>query len=70
MKWEDGTYNYKKNPLWIKSSQSVSRTYNTIISSIIEGTTDWTLENGYRNIMAIIGIGLDGSWSNEIGKDA
>ncbi|MXW32334.1 MAG: XcyI family restriction endonuclease [Rhodothermaceae bacterium] len=67
VKWEDGTY--KRQPIR-ENVLAVCRTYNTIISSIIEGTTDWTLDNGYRNIMATIGIGLDGSWSNKIGKDA
>ncbi len=66
-KWEEGTW--QRRPTHEKVL-GVCRTYNTIISSIIEGTTDWTLENGYRNIIATIGIGLDGSWSNRIGKDA
>lgn len=44
--------------------------YNTVISSIIEGTTDWTLENGYRNIIATMGISLDGSFRNVVGADA
>ncbi len=66
-KWEDGTW--RRRPPYEKV-RDVCRAYNTIICSIIEGTTDWTLENGYRNIMATVGIGLDGSWSNRIGKDA
>ena len=44
--------------------------YNTVISSIIEGAADWTLENGYRNIIANMGIGLDGTIRNVIGQDA
>ncbi len=44
--------------------------YNTVISSIVEGTTDWTLENGYRNIIATMGIRLDGSFRNVVGADA
>jgi len=66
-KWEDGTW--KRRPPSDKV-RCVCRVYNATICSIIEGTTDWTLENGYRNIIATIGIGLDGSWSNRIGKDA
>ena len=66
-KWEDGT--------WVRRPShgkvvDLCRTYNFIISSIIEGANDWTLEDGYRNIMATVGIGLDGTWSNRIGRDA
>ena len=50
--------------------KSVSRLYNAVISSIIEGATNWTLENGYRNIIANMGIGLDGTFRNIIGQDA
>ena len=50
--------------------KKVARLYNTVISSIIEGSTDWTMENGYRNVIATMAIGLDGSMRNVIGKDA
>jgi len=32
--------------------------------------SDWTLENGYRNILATMGISLDGFMRNKIGRDA
>ena len=48
----------------------VARLYNAIISSIIIGSTDWTLENGYRNILATIGITQDGALRNIIGQEA
>ena len=48
----------------------VARLYNALISSIIEGADGWTLENGYRNIIANMGIGLDGTIRNLIGQDA
>ena len=51
-------------------SKNVARLYNAVISSIIERTTDWTLKNGYRNIIANMGIGLDGTMRNKIGQDA
>ena len=51
-------------------SKRVARLYNAVISSIIEGATNWTLENGYRNIIANMGIGLDGTFRNIIGQDA
>ena len=48
----------------------VAQLYNAVISSIIEGSDGWTLENGYRNIIANMGIGLDGTVRNLIGQDA
>ena len=50
--------------------KEVARLYNTVISSIIEGATGWTIDNGYRNIIANMGIALDGSIRNLIGQDA
>ena len=51
-------------------AKAVAQLYNVVISSIIEGSTDWTMENGYRNILANMGIGLDGTMRNIIGQDA
>ena len=65
--WEDPE---RKSQVRKGKCEEVARLYNTVISSIIEGTTDWTLDNGYRNIIANIGIGLDGSIRNLIGQDA
>ena len=65
--WEDGT---RKRPITLANSKSAARLYNAVISSIIEGATNWTLENGYRNIIANMGIGLDGTFRNIIGQDA
>ena len=65
--WEDGS---RKSPITKDQSTSVARLYNAVISSIIEGTTNWTLQNGYRNIIANMGIGLDGTFRNIIGRDA
>ena len=65
--WEDPD---RKNRVSGEQCKKVARLYNTVISSIIEGATDWTLENGYRNIIANMGIGLDGSIRNLIGQDA
>ncbi len=65
--WEDGT---RKTPIGDEQSLKVARLYNAAISSIIEGTTNWTLEDGYRNIIANMGIGLDGTFRNIIGQDA
>ena len=48
----------------------VARLYNAVISSIIEGTDQWTLKNGYRNILATIGITQDGKMRNIIGQEA
>jgi len=65
--WEDGT---RKTPVRQDAAQKVARLYNVIISSIIEGSSDWTLDNGYRNILATMGISLDGMYRNRIGKMA
>ena len=46
----------------------MARTYNTFICSIIENSTEWTLENGARVILATMGITLDGSNRNKIGE--
>ena len=65
--WEDGS---RKSPITQEQGTRVARLYNAVVSSIIEGTTSWTLENGYRNIVATMGIGLDGTFRNIIGRDA
>ena len=66
-KWEQPEANVDVSE---DKSLQVARLYNAIISSIIERATDWTLENGYRNIIANMGIGLDGTMRNVIGQDA
>lgn len=48
----------------------MSRTYNTFICSIIKNSFVWTLENGYRTIIATLGITLDGKMRNKIGEIA
>ena len=65
--WESGT---RKTPITELQGKSVARLYNAVVSSIIEGATNWTLDNGYRNIIANMGIGLDGTFRNIIGRDA
>ena len=65
--WEDGS---RKTPITGDQSSRAARLYNAVISSIIEGTTNWTLQNGYRNMIANMGIGLDGTFRNIIGRDA
>ena len=65
--WEDPS---KRSRVTERRATEVARLYNTVISSIIEGATDWALENGYRNIMATMGISLDGTFRNVVGADA
>ncbi len=65
--WEDGT---RKAPLRHDAAQKVARLYNAMISSIIEGSSNWTLDNGYRNVLATMGISLDGMYRNRIGRMA
>lgn len=66
-KWEDGSYRRQPTP---EQCTAVARLYNAVVSSVIEGTSNWTLENGYRNILATMGISLDGFMRNKIGQDA
>ncbi len=65
--WEDGS---RKRTVPYASCVKVARLYNAVISSIIEGSTDWTIENGYRNIIAMMGVRLDGMFRNKIGQIA
>ena len=67
--WEDPTKKRRSAPSVAVVCQVV-RLYNAVISCIIEGTDAWTLEDGYRNILATIGIGLDGKMRNIIGQEA
>jgi hypothetical protein len=48
----------------------MSQVYNTFICSNIKGSTNWTLENGKRTIIATLGITLDGSMRNRVGDIA
>lgn len=48
----------------------MARTYNTFLCSIIKNSSDWTLDNGYRTIIATLGITVDGSSRNKAGRVA
>ena len=65
--WEKGT---RLQSATNENTLKVVRLYNSIVSSIIEGHTGWTLDNGYRNIIATMGISLDGTFRNKIGQMA
>ncbi len=66
-KWEKEPDNARVNK---EKSLRVARLYNTVISSIILDSTDWALENGYRNILATMGITSDGELRSIIGQEA
>ena len=67
--WErEPTTSNRKPRVSPDAARQVSGLYNSFISSIIENTTDWTLENGYRMIIASIGISFDGSMRNVMGR--
>jgi len=53
-----------------KKALKMAQVYNTFICSIIKGSTDWTLENGKRTIIATLGITLDGIMRNKVGSIA
>lgn len=65
--WEKGS---RFGKVKIERAEIVSRVYNTVISSIIESSVDWTLENGYRNMIATMSFGLEGTARNKIGEVA
>ena len=65
--WESET---RRLPVRRNACVGVAQLYNAILSSIIEDSTAWTLENGYRNILASMGIRLDGMVRNKIGQMA
>ena len=48
----------------------ISQTYNKFICFSIKGSEGWTLENGYRTIIATMGISIDGTMRNRIGEIA
>ncbi len=64
--WEDGKYRQAPRP---ERCQRVARVYNAVTSVIITGTDGWTLENGYRNVLATIGITEDGALRNIVGQE-
>lgn len=49
---------------------AMARTYNTFVCSIIKNTTDWTLDDGKRTIIATLGITFDGVMRNKVGEIA
>jgi hypothetical protein len=53
-----------------KKALKMACTYNTFVCSIIKNSIDWTLENGYRTIIATLGITIDGVMRNAVGKIA
>ena len=63
--WESGAL--KRTPNSEKCLR-VARIYNAVISVMITGTDGWTLENGYRNVLATIGITKDGALRNIVGQ--
>lgn len=50
-----------------KKALLMAQTYNSFICSIIKNSNAWTLENGYRTIIANLGITIDGVMRNKIG---
>ena len=64
--WERGT---RRTRPTAETCLRVARTYNAVISVVITGTDGWTLENGYRNVLATIGITEDGVLRNIVGQE-
>jgi len=53
-----------------KKTLKICQVYNTFICSNIKGSTNWTLENGKRTVIATLGISFDGSIRNRVGDIA
>ena len=60
----------QKTNLGEKKALKMARIYNTFICTVIKGSSDWTLENGKRTIIATLGITLDGIMRNKVGTIA
>ncbi|MGC9353548.1 MAG: XcyI family restriction endonuclease [Mariniphaga sp.] len=60
----------QKTKLDEKKALKMARIYNTFICTVIKGSSDWTLENGKRTIIATLGITLDGIMRNKVGSIA
>ncbi len=69
--WERDPASRKRKPrLTSSAANDVACLYNCVTSSIIENTSNWVLENGYRTIIASLGISFDGTMRNRIGQEA
>ncbi len=69
--WErDPETRLRKPRVTRTAAQDVACLYNGVTSSIIENTAGWVLENGYRTMVASLGISFDGSMRNRIGQEA
>ena len=67
--WErDPEKRPRKPRLTNDAAKQVAGLYNSVISSTIENTTDWVLENGYRTMVASLGISFDGTMRNTFGR--
>lgn len=66
--WE--SFGYLGRRVKLDACQRVASLYNEMLSAIIEATEQWTLEDGYRNLLSAIAITQDGKIRNLIGKRA
>ncbi len=59
-----------KAKVTLERAQKVAHLYNSVISSLLVSLTDWELKDAQRNIVATMGISIDGSVRNLIGQNA
>lgn len=59
-----------RSKLKFEKAKKMTQVYNVFICSVIKGSTEWTLENGKRTIIATMGISLDGVMRNKVGEIA
>lgn len=64
-KWESGLLAQVPS---ITRCELVAKLYNKVISAIVLNLKNWSLEDGRRNLLATIGVSLDGTLRNVIGK--
>ena len=64
--WEEKSWHRRPS---LSNCERVARIYNAVISVIITGSDGWMLENGYRNVLATIGITEDGKLRSIVGQE-
>lgn len=65
--WERESSKIKIN---FNKAEKAARIYNTFICTIINGSSEWTMDNGKRTLIATLGITLDGVMRNKVGEIA
>lgn len=65
-KWESGFQTYVPQ---MSRCEQVAKLYNQVISAIVVNSESWSMDDCRRNLLATIGVSLDGTLRNVIGKE-